>query len=113
MASFDHGAPYPLPKESVSALLDHRTDLLNQRSYSVQSLVSEECLQGFVAAIRQGSEAVVCSGNVGNLTLLSGELGLECLRDKCAGFAAPCWKRATDFHFGDLEWGWGVMRLRV
>jgi hypothetical protein len=94
---------YGVLSECVSPLLDHRPDLQNQRSYTVESPVSEECFQGFVAAVRQGSEVVVDSGNVGDLTLLSGEFCLEDLREKCAGFAGSGWKRATDFPFGDLE----------
>jgi hypothetical protein len=107
MASFDlvfNGVPYPVPRESVSSLLDHRPDLQNERSYRVQSPVSEGCFQAFVAAVGQGSEVVLGSGNVGDLTLLSGEFYLEDLRDKCTAFAGPGWKSGTDLRCGDVEW---------
>jgi hypothetical protein len=107
MTSFDlvlNGVPYPVPRESVSPLLDHRPDLQNQRSYRVESPVSQGCFQAFVAAVGQGSEVVVASGNVEDLTLLSGKFYVENLRDKCTAFAGRGWKSATDLRFGAVEW---------
>jgi hypothetical protein len=64
MATFDlvlNEVPYPVPRESVSPLVDHRPDLQNQRSYRVQSPVSQGCFQAFGAAVQQGSETLLLS----------------------------------------------------
>jgi hypothetical protein len=106
MASFDlvfNKVPYPVPREFVSPLLDHRPDLQNQRSYRVQSPVSQDWFEASLAAVRQGSEVLVGPGNVGDLILLSREFYLEDLRDQCTAFPGPGGKSGTDLRFGDVE----------
>jgi regulator of replication initiation timing len=77
------GKSFPVPRKSVWEFLDHRRDLLDAKTYKVESLVSVEVFEKFVDSLKNQTKILVTKENVESLSLLAKEFCFEELRSEC------------------------------
>jgi hypothetical protein len=77
------GKRFPVPKRSVLEFLFARRDLLDTKSYKVESLVSFEVFEKFVGSLQNQTKILVTKENVKSLLLLAKEFCFEELQSEC------------------------------
>jgi hypothetical protein len=78
------GPGHTIPKKSVLELLNHHRDLLDAKSYAVQSLVPAHVFEAFADALKTQTEISVTKENALSLSLLAKEFFLSELASECA-----------------------------
>jgi hypothetical protein len=81
------GKTYTLPKTSLSNMLNHHPDLLDDNTYAVQSAVPSEIFETFVDSLMTEETISFTNENVVSLSLLAKEFYLSDLNFQCSVFA--------------------------
>jgi hypothetical protein len=92
MASFEllfQGKTFPVPKKSVLEFLVNRRDLLDAKSYNVESSVSPNVFEEFVDSLRNQRKIGVTKDKVKSLLLLAKEFCFEDLEKECLALLPP------------------------
>jgi hypothetical protein len=90
------GKTFPVPRKSVWEFLDNRRDLLDTKSYEVQSAVSPGVFEAFLNSLRTQTKIAITKENVDSLSLLADEFALADLASDCAAFSVQSVSELSD-----------------
>jgi hypothetical protein len=82
------GKAYGVPKKRLFELVTHHLDLIDAKSYEVQSSVPVSVFGQFVSSLASEKKPAVTQDNAASLLLLAKEFFLSDLASECAAFAA-------------------------
>jgi hypothetical protein len=89
------GAEFVVPRKSVWEFLDNRRDLLDAKSYEVQSAVPFNIFRDFAAALSKDQKIEVTRGTASALLLLAQEFCFTELQAECASMESESLSELT------------------